>query len=157
ELVEQLEDASARQHAILAGEHMTVASEHLSMANNEASVAPLSPARNSAQAAYQELLRLRDRLHVVQQQQGGGGGGGGGGQGLDRQLSQLELRNDRNRYEQERQAQNAQQAQNQEQLQVLNRLRELARRQEDLNERIKELDDRKRTAQTEAEREEIER
>ncbi|MBL8849249.1 MAG: hypothetical protein JNG89_06175, partial [Planctomycetaceae bacterium] len=157
ELIEQLDDPAAKQHATLAGEHMTAASEHLNMAGSEAAVAPLSPARNSAQSAYQELLRLRDRLHVVQQQQGGGGGGGGGGQGLDRQLSQLELRNDRNRYEQERQAENAQQSQNREQLQVLNRLRELAHRQEDLNERIKELDDRRRIAKSDAEREEIER
>ena len=157
ELIEQRDDPAAKQHATLAGEHMTAAVEQLNMANTEAAVAPLTPARNFAQSAYQELLRLRDRLHVVQQQQGGGGGGGGGGQGLDRQLSQLELRNDRNRYEQERQAENSQQAQNREQLQVLNRLRELAQRQEDLNERIKELDDRKRIAQTDAEREEIER
>ena len=156
DLAERLDDPVARQHAALAIEHMTAAHEQMAQAIDEPSVAQLTPARTEAQAAYQELLRLRDRLHVVTQQQGGGGGGGGSA-AMDRQLSQLELRNDRNRYEQESQAQSPQEQQQQAELDVLSRLRELAQRQEDLNERIKELLDQRRTAQTDEEREEIER
>lgn len=155
ELAAELTDAAAQQHAALADQHMSAAHEHFALAQTEAAVAPLTPARHESQSAYQELLRLRDRLHVVQQGQQGGGGGGGGG--LDQQLSQLELRNDRNRYEQEQQAQDARSARSQEQLNVLNRLRELARRQDDLNERIKDLEDRRRAAKSDSEREEIER
>lgn len=156
ELSEKMEDAVAKQHAALAGEHMTATHDHLTSALEVPSAEPLTAARTAAQSAYQELLRLRDRLHTVKQQSGGGGGGGGSA-AMDRQLSQLELRNDRNRYEQESQAQNPQEQQDHEQLDVLARLRELAQRQEDLNERIKELLDERRTARTGAEREEIER
>lgn len=152
----ELEDPAARQHATQAGVFMTSAQEHLAAAQTEPSAEPLTPARNASQSAYQELLRLRDRLHNVQQQQAGGGGGGGGGGAMDRQLEQLELRNDRNRYEQERQAQTSAGGERAEQLQVLNRLRELAQRQADLNERIKELEDRRRAATSEDERQEIE-
>lgn len=156
-LAAQIEDPAAQEHAAAAQQHMTAAHEQLSLARTDGSVEPLPAARDESQRAYQALLRLQDRLHVVQQQEGGAAGGGGGGQGLDRRLEQLELRNDRNRYESERQAQAAQEAQQREQLQVLNRLRELSRRQEDLNERLKELDDRLRLAASEQEREEIER
>ncbi|MFO1096579.1 MAG: hypothetical protein U0992_25215, partial [Planctomycetaceae bacterium] len=157
ELAAELQDAAAQQHAALADEHMTAAHEQFARAEKEGSVEPLTPARTESQSAYQELLRLRDRLHVVQQAQAGGRGGGGGGGQMDRQLSQLELRNDRNRYETERQAPEARAAQGREQLQALNRLQELAQRQADLNKRIKELDDRRRLAKNDQEQEEIER
>ncbi len=113
------------------------------------------------QSAYQSLLKLRASETEVrqQQQQQGGGGGGGGQQSRQQQLKQLELDNERNRYESERQAQQQQEqsSQQREQLQILNRLKELARRQQMLNERLKQLESELRAASTEEEREEIER
>jgi len=104
------------------------------------------------------LLRMRASEFQVQQQQQSGGGGGGGS-ASQQQLQQLELDNKRNRYETEKQAKQKQEKtqQQREQVQVLNRLKELARRQQMVNERLKQLESKLRTATTDEEREEIER
>jgi hypothetical protein len=70
-------------------------------------------------------------------------------------LDQLELRQSRNRYETERQAAPPLDSQQREQLQAFNRLKELAQRQQDVNERLKELQAALQAARTEAEREEL--
>lgn len=158
DLAAELEDEAARQHAADAVRHMESAETGLARAAEDVTTDPLPAARTAEQSAYQALLRLQERIHVVQlqQQQQPSSSSSSSSGNLDRQLDQLELDNEQNRYEQERQAREQQQAQNREELQILNRLRELARRQEDLNERIKELEDRLRDAGDE-EREELER
>ena len=151
----QLSDAVALQYLSDAVEYMEAARRELSTAARTPSIDPLPDARLKSQDAYQALLKLQAREHLIQQAQQGSGQQASNRS--NRQLDQLELKNDRNRYEQENQAQQEQQQQaNREQLQVLNRLRELARRQEDLNERIKELENKLRDADEE-EREELER
>src|SRR5439155_12931 len=67
------------------------------------------------------------------------------------------LKQSDNRYETQRQASAQQNGEQREQLQVLNRLKELAQRQQDLNERLKELQTALQEAKTEGEREEIRR
>ena len=160
ELAGQLEDPAAQQHAADAVRHMETAEAELARAAADVSTDPLTPARTAEQAAYQALLRLQERLHIVQlqeqqQQQSSSSSSSSSSQNLDRQLNELELNNNRNRYEQEQQAQQQQQAQNREEQQVLNRLRELAQRQEDLNERIA-VEDELRNA-TQERRAELER
>ena len=123
---------------------------------------PLDRAIVAEQSAYQALLKLRDReFQVVQGSPGQQGGGASAGGPSQRQLQQLELSNDENRYEQQRSAaqESADQAdQAQRELrQVLNRLRELARRQNDLNDRIKELQSALEAAEDEQDRDEIDR
>jgi len=126
-------------------------------------VAPgrLESALGPEQAAYQSLLRLRAREHEVirsQQQQQQGGQQRAGAQRRQQQLEQLKLDNQDNRYQQQSAAQQQQQDPAQREVkQVLNRLRELARRQEDLNQKVKELEAALRQAQDEQERAEIER
>ncbi len=110
-------------------------------------------------AAYQALLRLREREFQVarnrgQRQQGGREGGDSMRQ---RQLEELDLTDEANRYETESTAQSATTPERQEQLQVLNRLGELARRQQDLNERLRELQAELAKADSESQREEIRR
>ncbi|MCH7987633.1 MAG: hypothetical protein IID46_00625, partial [Planctomycetes bacterium] len=104
------------------------------------------------------LLKLRATEHQVSRSQQSGGGGGGGGNRSQQQLQQLELSNKQNRYQTN---QNAAQANassaNREQLQVLNRLRELARRQGEINEKVKELQTALREAKTQEQKEEIRR
>ena len=73
------------------------------------------------------------------------------------ELEQMDLTESDNRYEQQRQAQAPPGAQRREQVQVLNRLQELARRQQDLNDRLKELQSALQEARTEEERTEIRR
>lgn len=117
----------------------------------------LTAALSAARAAFQGLIRLKPTDHrIVQGGQSGGGGGGGGGMS-QQQLDQLELSDEKNRYETEKSARQADQAPQKEQLAVLNRLKELAQRQQGLNEKLKELDAELRTARTAAERDELER
>ena len=118
----------------------------------------LQAALFAEQSAFAGLMRLRAKEHQVSKSQSQGKGKGQNS-ASQQQLDQLELDNERNRYESEKQAQE-QQAQNAEQkqdLQILNRLKELARRQEMVNERLKQLESELRTAQTEEQKQEIER
>ncbi len=109
------------------------------------------------QAAYQALLKLQEREYSVSRSRNRQGNQGGRQQQLQRQLEQLDLTREENRYETERQAQAPQTQERREQLQVMNRLQELARRQQDVNDRLKELQTALQEARTEKEREEIRR
>lgn len=165
----QLEEAIAQldgepkttQLAKRAMEEMTAARKKLEDVRDDTEGAGLIDAMPAQQSAVQSLLKMRAaEIEVRQQQQRGGGGGSGGNSASEQQLKQLELDNNRNRYESEKQAQQQQQEQTQqqrEQVQVLNRLKELARRQQMVNERLKQLESELRAATTEKERQEIER
>lgn len=120
----------------------------------------LPEALTAEQAAYQALLQLRAREHEVVRgnpQSSASGSGGGGSSLSQQQLQQLELRDDENRYETERTAQPTEDPAQREVRQALSRLRELARRQEDLNEQVKQLESALQQARTEEERRELER
>ncbi len=121
-----------------------------------ASPKPLPQALSAEQSAYQALLQLQARETSVTRQQGGGGGGGGQ-QASQRQIDQLDLEQSENRYETQRIAQAPQSPERREENQVLNRLQELARRQQDFNDRLRELQTALQEAKTEAEREELRR
>src|SRR2546425_3926410 len=125
----------------------------------EAKHAPekLAAALAAEQSAYQALLKLAAREYQVSRSRNQQGGGGQQGERSQRQLDELELKQSDNRYETQRQATPQQNAEQREQLQVLNRLKELAQRQQDLNERLKELQTALQEAKTEQEREEIRR
>ena len=162
ELAARLDDELSTQYSAEIRKHMEEAIKQLSTAVDDASVASLQPALAAEQASYQALLKLRAREHEVVrgQQQGSSGGSSAGASRSREQLQALELDNEQNRYETERQAQSddsPQQEQQREVRQVLNRLRELARRQEDLNKQLKQLQTALEEAETEEEREEIRR
>jgi hypothetical protein len=133
--------------------------ERLGEAIESASATELTPAMGSEQLAYQELLKLRGRdSQVAQSQSSSRSGRSGGASARSRQqLQQLELRDREDRYETDRSAQSQEQAQQQEDLQVLNRLRELARRQNEMSEKLKELEAALRQAETEQQKQEIRR
>lgn len=122
---------------------------------------PLPDALLAEQAAYQALLRLQQREFEVAQQQSRGQNRGqqqnSRQQQMQRQLDQLELTQSENRYETERLAESPVTPERREELQVLNRLRELARRQQDVNERLRELQTALQEARTEEEREDARR
>jgi hypothetical protein len=163
ELAEALEDPESRTHVEKASTYMNDAVRQLSGAASNGDVDELKPALSSEKAAYQGLLKLRAREHEVtmqQQQQQQQGQQGQQNNRQQQQLDQLNLKQDENRYENEKLAQDQQSQQEQtasEDRQVLSRLRELAQRQSDLNQRVKELQSSLEEAQTEEEREEIER
>ena len=88
-------------------------------------------ALTAEQKAYQALLKLNAREFNVTQSRKGEQKGGGSGQPNQKQLEQLDLKQNENRYETQSQAQQPA-AEKSEQQQVLNRLKELAQRQQDL-------------------------
>jgi hypothetical protein len=133
---------------------MQAALEHLTTATD--SSAALPKAVNAEQAAYQALLRLSAREYQVSRSRSGGGGGGGG-ERSQQQLENLDLKQDKDRYETQRQAGPQQKPEQREQLAVLSRLKELAQRQQDVNERLKDLQTALREAKTEEERKELQR
>lgn len=166
ELAGELTDEESLLYVEEAREKMQTVVTRLAAAADGPAVPELRPALSDEQAAYQALLKLRAReFNVVQggqQQQGPSSGSASGpGSRAQRQLNQLELSSEENRYETQSRAQSSreeQAAQNRDEArQVLDRLRELARRQQDLNERLRETQSQLEAAQTEEERNEIER
>ncbi|WP_339743148.1 hypothetical protein [uncultured Rubinisphaera sp.] len=160
ELEQNLEDAESLAHVERVKQEMLKAIQSLETAAKESSISQLQPALGHEQAAYQALLRLRAREHeVVQSSQSQQSGQSQQSQNSrsQLQLNQLQLREDENRYAQQEQAQTEQEQQASEDRQVLNRLKELAERQGDLNEQIKEVQAALEEAKTEEERAEAER
>jgi hypothetical protein len=153
-LLEKAEDPQRRTLIEAAIKEMERAEKMLAEAKG--SPKQLKPAVDAAQAALQALLKLAAREHQVQKSKSQKGGGGGGG-GNQKQLEQLDLKMSENKYENRREAKAEQNPQQREQLVVQSRLQELARRQQDVNERLKELQTALQEAKTEEEREEVRR
>jgi len=154
EMQERVEDPQTRAALDAAMKEMERALIALEEAKQSHEKLPSALA--AEQTAYQALLKLAAREYQVSRSRSGQQGGQQGERGM-RQLDQLDLKQAENRYETQRQATPQQSAQQREQLQVSNRLKELAQRQQDLNERIKELQTALQEAKNEEEREEIRR
>ncbi|MEM6470225.1 MAG: hypothetical protein AAF802_11770 [Planctomycetota bacterium] len=116
-------------------------------------------ARVASEAAIAGLLKLRAREFEITRQQRQQQQGGQGGNSRQRQLNELELDDEEDRYELQREAsaQDADSPQAAEDRQVLSRLRELAKRVEDLTEELAELQTALEKAKTEEEKEEVRR
>ncbi|MEX0718754.1 MAG: hypothetical protein WD066_19325 [Planctomycetaceae bacterium] len=108
------------------------------------------------QAAFEGLLKLQPREHEVVKGQPAGGGGGDNSRS-DQQLDQLELAAKQNRYQTERAASQRSAQARDERLQVLNRLRELAQRQAELNDALRRSEQELLAARAAAEIEEARR
>ncbi len=159
-LGEKVRDMESQAHLLAVLEAMQQAVKHLQAAQTQPAPAPLQPALAAEQAAYQGLLKLRAREHEVvrQQQQSSSSSSGQSGRSQQQrqQLQQLDIKDEENRYETQRLAQDQQEKpEDRETRQVLNRLKELARRQHDLNERLKDLQSALQEAQNEEKKEEI--
>ncbi len=157
--ISKAEDASAMKTLQEAAGHMETSLEHLTQAGQSASTGELTPALASEQLAYQELLKLKklDNQVARGRSSGRGSSSSSGNSGRsEQQLQQLEMTQKENRYETQRLAQSQQQTQR-EDLQVLNRLRELARRQNEMSERLKEAQAALQQAENEQQKEEIRR
>jgi hypothetical protein len=122
------------------------------------SPAVLPEALVAGQSAYQALLKLREReTEVSRGQPPQQGQASAGEQQRQEQLEELELEEAENRYQNQRQAQSQQSAERRAQMQVQNRLQELAQRQQDVNEKLQELQTALQAAASEEEREELRR
>ena len=147
-------DPSAREVLQAATQFMTTALDQLTQAAASDAQPDLLPALDAEQSAYQELLRLRQREHQIAQARNSRQSGRQNS-ARDQQLSQLELKQREDRYETQRSAQAQRAPTQREDLQVLNRLRDLARRQEEMNRRLKEAQASLNQAQTETARDEV--
>ncbi|MFH1716673.1 MAG: DUF4175 family protein [Planctomycetota bacterium] len=158
EVLGQTQDPPAVGALQAATKHMETSLDHLDKAGQTPSAEELTPALASERSAYEELLKLRQREHQVARSQSSGRRSSSAASARsERQLQQLELRENENRYEAERLARSEEQPTQREDLQVLNRLRELARRQNEMSDKLKELEAALRQAQNEQQKEEIRR
>lgn len=154
--LEQVEDPKAAALWRKAIKDMEQAWDRLSKATEDPG--ELQQALAAQQSAYEALLKLREHEYQVARSRRGQRQGGNGGQDqMQRQLEQMDLTQTENRYETQSQAQRPPTEQRREELQVLNRLQELARRQQGVNERLKDLQSALQEARTEEDREEIRR
>jgi hypothetical protein len=128
------------------------AMEHARAALEKAKDTPaeFSAALAAEQTAYQALLKMIPHDFQVSNSRSRSRGGRAG-QPSRGQLDQLEMTSEENRYETERQATAA------PQLQIADRLKTLAQRQQDLNDRLRELQTALQGARNDAQREDIRR
>ena len=160
--------AQARQMLEEGGDTGNLAALEAAVKQMERSRAALEEARKSPeklpaaiaaeQSAYQALLKATPREYRMSRSRGRGqSSGSSAGQPNQQQLDQLEMTTEENRYETERQATANPTQQQSQQAQTVDRLKQLARRQQDLNDRLRSLQTALQEARTEQERADIQR
>jgi hypothetical protein len=154
EAMEKAEDAQIKTALTEAWKSMKDALDPLGMAAEEKKRASLNQALTFEQSALEWLHQAQSREHMIMRSKSSKSASGKQKQ-MQNQLMELEMKQDEQRYEEEKQATEEQTAEQQENLQVLNRLKELARRQEALAEKMKELQKQLDQAKTEQEKEEL--
>jgi len=154
--MEEVEDAEVRQALTEAWKSMKDALDPLNQAAEEKKRSPLNQALSFEQSALEWLHRAQSREHQVMRQNQPQMAASGSESQKQNQLMDLEMKQQEQRYEEEKAATEEQTAEQQENLQVLNRLKELARRQEALAEKMKELQNQIANEKTEQEKQELE-
>jgi hypothetical protein len=153
EAMEKAEDAEIKTALTEAWKSMKDALTPLEQVIEEKKRGPLTQALSFEQSALEWLYRTASREHQVMRQ--GKPQKGAGQQKNEQQLMNLELKQQEQRYEEVKQATPEQTVEQQENLMVLNRLKELARRQEALAEKMKELEKQIEKAKSEDEKQEL--
>jgi hypothetical protein len=154
-LAEKLEDPKSRAFGETAAAAMQKALDQLTAAAETGK--PLPEALKAEQSAYNALLKLASHEYNVTRRQQSKSGREQASRGMQQQLDELELKKEENRYETQREAASPEEQEQREQLAVLNRLKELAQRQQDINEKVKELQAALQEEKTEAKKEELQR
>lgn len=156
EALTKVEDAEVRAALELAKQHMTEAAAEFASVTEKKDGDRLVVAMGSATDAYAELLKARARETEISMSQSPSQSSSQSQQQQQRNMN-LELEQKELKYEEQSAAQDpALTAEQQENLAVLNRLKDLARRQEAIAEKIKELENQLQKA-NEEEKAEIER
>ncbi|MGB0578296.1 MAG: hypothetical protein ACPGVU_01215 [Limisphaerales bacterium] len=149
----EMQNPTDRGKMAEAMEHMKAASTLLADARSDRS--KINSVIKKQELAFQILLQLAAKDKRIMK----GQKGKKGSKGQSQRMKELELKMKENQYQNRRLA-DPEEEQNQQQneaLQFLNRLRELAQRQGDINERLKELQTQLQAAKDEQEKEEIRR
>jgi hypothetical protein len=156
-LEEKIQDAQSRKHLDVAVESMGSAIKQLDESVSTKEVSHLKSALRFEQSAYEGLLRLRAREHqIVQSKKSSSKSSSSSKKNRQKQIDQLELKDDSERYETEREATPESEETDREMRQVMSRLDEIARRQEDINRQLKDIETALQAAQNEEEKKELE-
>ena len=155
-------DSEAGQHLGEAVRAMEAGAAELGGISSEEDARRLDVALGHEQEAYAALLKMRAREFEVQRaQQQSASASSSASQRQQRQMMNMELKQEEKRYETQRfaeeQQQEARREATREDMQMLNRLKELARRQGGITEKIQELQAMLEESKTEEEKEEIRR
>jgi hypothetical protein len=157
ELQSELNDNTSMQAATEAQQAMQKTLDVLGETKLENWSEKLTQALTTEQAAYQALLRLRAREHeIVQSQNQQASSSGASSSQRQQQIDELQLDQEQDRYEMQSQAQEAQEPADEATRDVQNRLEELAQRQNDLNEEIRQLESALQAANDEEAKRELE-
>lgn len=157
QLIIQLKEPSAIQHAAEAQRFMEGVDVGLINAVDLPSLAPLELAWSDAQGAYDKLVKLSEDEFNVSRSQNQTQGGGGGTSRSQAQINELDFRQEDSRYETASEAQSLASPEDRQNLELIGKLNELSRRQDDLNERLQEMQSDLANAKTEEERQRIQR
>jgi hypothetical protein len=158
-LKENLQSPESEQDLFRVQSSMRDAIKDLDGVESQSASIGLRDAMKHMRAAYEGLLRLRAREHEItqsQQQQSSSQQSKSASQrNRQQQIQQLKLEQDPSRYEEESQPIPEESQAEREMRQVINRLDELARRQQDVNEQVRELDLALQAATDEQEKKEL--
>jgi len=156
-LEEKITDEQSKKYLDAVFEAMRLAIKQFEAAISNQQISNVKNALKHEQAAYEGLLRLRAREHqIVESKKSSSKSSSASQKKRQQQLEQMELKNDTERYETEKQAAPEEEAASREMRQVMSRLDELARRQEDINRQLKDLETAIQAAKTEEEKKELE-
>ncbi|MES2708954.1 MAG: hypothetical protein V4726_20330 [Verrucomicrobiota bacterium] len=132
------------------------AAESLKISVDQPETLPASLA--AEQTAYQALLKLQAKeFEITKNRSQSSGSQSEAEKRMQEELNEMELTEEKNRYEKESEAKASEEAERREDRQVLNRLQELAKRQEEVNEKLKDLQTALQAAETPEQREALER
>lgn len=154
EALEKVENPKVKASLVEAKKQMQIAEKTLAQASEKLDAKALNDAMTPEQAALRFLHQAQNNEHRVTKANPKSSKGQGQ-QEQKEEISMLELKQKEQRYEEEKQAGEEKTAEQQENLTVLNRLKELARRQEALAEKMKELEQQLAQAKTEDQKEEL--
>ncbi|TWU41105.1 DUF4175 family protein [Novipirellula artificiosorum] len=161
DLASKLSDAKSIAIADSIRSQMSEAVTQLEIALGDNKTSPLQQALSAEQASYSGLLKLRAREFEVtrSQRQNQSSSSSASQKRRQQQLDDLELEQNENRYETQNQAEanDPQEQAERENRQILSRLKELARRQEDLNEQLAQLQSALEQAKTPEQKEQVQR
>lgn len=154
EAMEKVENPKVKASLVEAKKQMQIAEKTLAQASEKLDAKALNEAMTPEQAALRFLHQAQNNEHRVTKANPKSSKGQGQ-QEQKEEISMLELKQKEQRYEEEKAAGEEKTAEQQENLTVLNRLKELARRQEALAEKMKELEQQLAQAKTEDQKEEL--
>ena len=155
EAVGQYDSSGVEEILGKAAQYMEQAVKDLQTAKESEDRQALSQAISPEQGAYAQLLKMRARVTEVMRSKQSKGKGRSNNSEQQQQLDNLDLKDKEDRYETADQQDAQEQQEQKEDRQALNRLRELAKRQEDLAKKIKDLNAAMEQAKDEEEEEEI--